>query len=518
MFPFIFPASNLVSWSHEASKCNVIVDSDISVAKSTLEQSKSMTNRPAKTSQSTAAVASSSAQAAAAAAAAVTTSSAASAQPAASLANSQSTAAATPGSGGKFSNVRIKRSIVGGGIDNSFVNDVDVDDDGNFVADSTDDSHDLFSMTIEPQLSSALPIFTTNHGAVDSVGPLDSDDLVSELNVEVSVEQHLQSENFSIDEFGTERVPPEDGTNGDSSSLSSTYYSTVTNFDEVRTSSTTPNLLVDLTTDGIDDLFIEDEPIAATDIDNEQLQNDAPIDEIEFISLLDNRSIDDIEIHSLESNDSAARVPYIVDGGDVTGMNDQTFQYQMHDATTNKSTSLPQRILVNVSIATDNGDGSQLHAVYMLHVSVPATEDFDSVPTLTEVIAEDPKRIEGGSAAAAPVGCQPPEPPPLPKCPCECGGKNENDSKYDVTLMGNASDLIDDNVTELENVTDEKIAEDAASINEGDGTTSATTIDVDQTTPSSSSSFGSTTVFNALDTQRPCLDYQDIPTILVLEG
>jgi hypothetical protein len=52
------------------------------------------------------------------------------------------------------------------------------------------------------------------------------------------------------------------------------------------------------------------------------------------------------------------------------------------------------RILVNISIATDSGQGSQTHAVYMLHVMVPASKDFfppqPPVPTDTTTPAAAP--------------------------------------------------------------------------------------------------------------------------------
>lgn len=56
--------------------------------------------------------------------------------------------------------------------------------------------------------------------------------------------------------------------------------------------------------------------------------------------------------------------------------------YEMLDVTHNSSNKMHnlraglQRILVNVSIATDNGDGTPNHGVYTLHVSVPAGSEF----------------------------------------------------------------------------------------------------------------------------------------------
>lgn len=55
--------------------------------------------------------------------------------------------------------------------------------------------------------------------------------------------------------------------------------------------------------------------------------------------------------------------------------------FEMLDGAHNRSIASPDvrnvpRILVNVSIATDLGDGTQHHGVYMLHVSVPASPDL----------------------------------------------------------------------------------------------------------------------------------------------
>ncbi|XP_037907848.1 teneurin-m isoform X3 [Hermetia illucens] len=65
-----------------------------------------------------------------------------------------------------------------------------------------------------------------------------------------------------------------------------------------------------------------------------------------------------------------------------------------------------KRILVNVSIATDSGSGSNSHALYFFHVSVPDTES-DAI-----------KRTENKSEKEH--VCPSEAPPPIPQCPCEC--------------------------------------------------------------------------------------------------
>lgn len=78
-------------------------------------------------------------------------------------------------------------------------------------------------------------------------------------------------------------------------------------------------------------------------------------------------------------NNIEATAGYIESSSDIKH-NEPT--YEMFDAAHNKSTIdggvhvqpqwNMQRILVNVSIGTDMGDGTKNHGVYMLHVSVPA--------------------------------------------------------------------------------------------------------------------------------------------------
>lgn len=111
-----------------------------------------------------------------------------------------------------------------------------------------------------------------------------------------------------------------------------------------------------------------------------------------------------------------------------------------------------QRILVNVSIATDSGSGTQHHAVYMLHVSVPAGPHFPAqAPQQYRMYGNDSSAKENVRAHSSPSSqhqqhhqhqtsshvndpandndnddgslaamCRPPELPPQPPCPCDC--------------------------------------------------------------------------------------------------
>lgn len=95
--------------------------------------------------------------------------------------------------------------------------------------------------------------------------------------------------------------------------------------------------------------------------------------------------------------------------------------------------SLPHRILVNVSIATDSGTGTQNHAIYMLQVSLPAGPDlrtFDNynqshnpypypIPIHVPVSNPSPSPVP----VTVPVTPMPLSPTTCPSCaPCGGGG------------------------------------------------------------------------------------------------
>lgn len=87
------------------------------------------------------------------------------------------------------------------------------------------------------------------------------------------------------------------------------------------------------------------------------------------------------------------------------------------------SNSRTQRILVNVSIATDSGSGTQNHAIYMLHVSLPAGPDLRTFDNYNQSLNPHPIPIH------VPLN---PNPPPhttsvplSPVCPpCSCGAND----------------------------------------------------------------------------------------------
>lgn len=108
------------------------------------------------------------------------------------------------------------------------------------------------------------------------------------------------------------------------------------------------------------------------------LQNDDPRliayndpENVEFISL-DDKS----PSKSQESSNGPTNVPVMVSA--VPLVQPGVPHYVVHDAkTSTQGIETGPRILVNVSIATDHGSGTQTHAVYMLHVMVPAAIDLN---------------------------------------------------------------------------------------------------------------------------------------------
>lgn len=211
-------------------------------------------------------------------------------------------------------------------------------------------------------------------------------------------------------------------------------------------------------------VFETDEPttenIATTE---ETLQNDDPLRydvEPEF----DINLIDDGNETTKTSAEESERMVYHEEMDNVVIhtlstdgklLHDTTPVYETVDSLTNqtqnssKMTHGPQRILVNVSIGTDTGSGTQNHAIYMLHVSVPAGTDFtsgdptsDSNPTSDNVDDDD---------------VCPPKFPPAPPCPCQCSEQQQGSLNESQDILGSAEEEIED-ATELEQMTTDRSA------------------------------------------------------------
>lgn len=111
------------------------------------------------------------------------------------------------------------------------------------------------------------------------------------------------------------------------------------------------------------------------------LQNDDPRliayndpENVQFISL-------DDKSKSSEGTNGPTNIPVMISA--VPLEQPGVPHYVVHDAKTRdnpKEIEAGPRILVNVSIATDHGSGTRTHAVYMLHVMVPAGIDINPSP------------------------------------------------------------------------------------------------------------------------------------------
>lgn len=195
--------------------------------------------------------------------------------------------------------------------------------------------------------------------------------------------------------------------------------------------------------------------------------------------------------------------------------------YQMHDSN-NDSINLhdqqTQRILVNVSIATDSGAGTQNHGVYMLQVSVPAGPDFLPPHINAPIVhAKDMPHITHerlNYQAEDDVRERPPKIPPQPPCPCQCAEEFFTTSKPSSSFP-NLSEAATDTTP-----TATSIATNGSSIHDANDVYLSTVIpDI------ATHTVNTTTTNNLIRTtsattpeSRPCLENQDIPTILILEG
>lgn len=249
--------------------------------------------------------------------------------------------------------------------------------------------------------------------------------------------------------------------------------------------------------------------------DDGMLQNDSPSlisyghENINFVGLdkpigadtIYRNADEEIEIHTLDTakNDKLdTKTNNVEQFPFIDTHNPDRIRYEVHDINSINRNDLPheapisKRILVNVSIATDNGSGTENHAVYTLHVSVPAGPDFQPKPlnSGTDFGADLSKNYAPilDTSHACPM-----EPPPVPPCLCNCD-----------QFCRNISDVDDTNV---------KVEEPIA-------TTLSESLDVSVTDASTTNdTFLSTTTDETMTEQgRSCLESKDIPTILILEG
>lgn len=201
--------------------------------------------------------------------------------------------------------------------------------------------------------------------------------------------------------------------------------------------------------------------------------------------------------------------------GNLNVSNNDTMDVTTHQPMLELPQQQMQRILVNVSIATDTGSGSQTHGVYMLHVSVPAGPDYLPVPPAAYISA--PHTVNSPPQRDDPMLAddRPPEIPPQPPCPCQCADEAFATAATVVTTSATtvaaeaassigSNDIDALNRIEAVSTTDASDQEDSVSTMR---TTDKSIVVTDESTQD---------MVNA--SLRPCIDYQDIPTILILEG
>lgn len=271
----------------------------------------------------------------------------------------------------------------------------------------------------------------------------------------------------------------------------------------------------EFTTENVDVAEVENAPN-----DDTILQNDSPSlisyghDDINIVGLgkpigadaMYQTANDDIEIHTLDAGkkEEGNRMTSDVEQFPFIDTRDpDRIRYEVHDINSIKDNDLTheaqstKRILVNVSIATDNGSGTDNHAVYTLHVSVPAGPDYQ-IKTLdsgtgARVKESPPKRFSPvmDTSHACPL-----EPPPAPPCLCDC-------DKFCRNFTSRDEDDVRSEEEETETTVDDSFD---ASATEESSTNFAL--------PSST-----TDELVTEEQERPsCLESKDIPTILILEG
>ncbi|XP_050092501.1 teneurin-m isoform X3 [Anopheles aquasalis] len=95
--------------------------------------------------------------------------------------------------------------------------------------------------------------------------------------------------------------------------------------------------------------------------------------------------------------------------------------------------ALLPRLLVNISIATDQGSGTVQHSVYVLQVSIPTPAEYLPKPAAAPPPPE-PQPVPAPAnfeAPPPPLHC-PPGPPPAPPCPIRCPTDMEMYGKYRI--------------------------------------------------------------------------------------
>lgn len=229
-----------------------------------------------------------------------------------------------------------------------------------------------------------ISIFTTNHTILQISHTHTNDEDIG--NNKLAIVCHHNQQNIKFVEDTTD-----DGNDDDNENLIG--QDTLIDISSTTTSTSETTIENDLIGNGYNnhERLIAKHSKRSSSMDKEEnfeeihmLQNDDPRliayndpENVEFISL------DDKSPSQKWSNTHKEDVPVTISAVPLTQSG--VPHYVVKDAKTNdKGIETGPRILVNVSIATDHGSGTQTHAVYMLHVMVPAGVDLNPKTTKEE--------------------------------------------------------------------------------------------------------------------------------------
>uniref|UniRef100_A0A1A9WCA4 Tenascin-like protein n=1 Tax=Glossina brevipalpis TaxID=37001 RepID=A0A1A9WCA4_9MUSC len=132
------------------------------------------------------------------------------------------------------------------------------------------------------------------------------------------------------------------------------------------------------------------------------------------------------------------------------------------------TTPLDKRIMVNLTIATNDGSGN----MYSLHIAVPAFDNHGQIKNVEQVLTHDHlpnrERDQFLTNKNSPY-CIPEPPPPIPECPCPCVNIFETSSPslpFSPDDLNDSDDHMHDplNVISLNNKINKKFNNDANSL------------------------------------------------------
>lgn len=246
---------------------------------------------------------------------------------------------------------------------------------------------------------------------------------------------------------------------------------------------------------------------------------------------------DDIEIHQLSDNnieitnsqersDVLKKMPkYQTNNIEIKSSDKETEQPSLilhpplplppsSSSSSSTTNNEPQRLLLNITIGTDTGIGTQRQQIYVLQVAVPGGPNFHPSTPTYEAVHDSQNSLN----------C-PPVPPPAPPCPCSCfdnnnfAQNNDDDGEY-RNEMRNFSNSIE-STTKINNRYDNNSNNTVATANDvnGDGLVNVD----DDKNEENDGDFMSTTTEWMIDKSGAMIEVNeklcpDATPILILEG